>query len=164
MSFCYFINKFQLIDRQGRQFSPNTGLSSYRSTSERQSRLLQREGELVTSHELGHNWGSEHDPANSHCTPSTTDGGYYIMYAYANQGYHANNIKFSPCSITSISEVLRTKSSICFAEESLSFCGNHRVDPGEDCDGGFETRLGNDRCCDERCQFRPGAQCRFVIF
>ena len=33
-----------------RPFSVNTGLSSYRSVSERQNRLLQREAELVTAH------------------------------------------------------------------------------------------------------------------
>ncbi len=53
-------------------------------------RLLQREAELVTSHELGHNWGSEHDPNdNVNCAPSTD--GNYIMYAFSNKGYDPNN-------------------------------------------------------------------------
>ncbi len=80
-----------IIDRRGEKFSSNTGLSSYKSVSESQSRLLQREAELVTSHELGHNWGSEHDPNTDRCTPSPSSGGNYIMYAYANQGYDKNN-------------------------------------------------------------------------
>ena len=117
----------------------------------------------MTSHELGHNWGSDHDPSNSRCTPVSDDGGYYIMYAYANQGYHDNNIRFSPCSTTSMSEVLRFKSEECFIEESMSFCGNQRVDDGEECDAGFHTRSGNDSCCDERCKLRPNAQCRSVL-
>jgi hypothetical protein len=66
-------------------------LSSYKSPSEKQRRLLQTEAELVTAHELGHNWGSEHDPGTSICTPPSTGGGNYIMYAYANQGYESNN-------------------------------------------------------------------------
>lgn len=87
-----------LIARKGVSFSSNIGLSSYKSPSSSQSRLLQTEAELVTTHELGHNWGSEHDPATSSCTPTSKEGGNYIMFAYANQGYETNNfVSFLKC-------------------------------------------------------------------
>ena len=72
--------------------SVNIGLSSYKSASLRQGRLLQREAELVTAHEFGHNWGSEHDPNDSPCAPdSGSQGGNFLMYAYSNQGHDRNN-------------------------------------------------------------------------
>jgi hypothetical protein len=79
-----------IVDRVGKKFSSNTGLSSYKSISKSELRLLQLEAELVTSHELGHNWGSEHDPTDKQeCVP--LEKGNYIMYAFANKGYDPNN-------------------------------------------------------------------------
>ena len=34
------------------------------------SRVITREADLVTAHEFGHNWGSEHDPDVPECSPS----------------------------------------------------------------------------------------------
>ena len=34
------------------------------------SRVITREADLVTAHEFGHNWGSEHDPDVPKCFPS----------------------------------------------------------------------------------------------
>ena len=148
-----------IMSRKGTLFSSNIGLSSYKSPSASQNRLLQTEAELVTAHELGHNWGSEHDPATYNCTPAANKGGNYIMFAYANQGYDENNFKFSPCSVISMSEVLKAKSSVCFKERSQSFCGNSRIEAGEECDGGIGTRQGTDPCCDSKCMFKEGAIC-----
>ena len=33
-------------------------------------RVITREADLVTAHEFGHNWGSEHDPDVPECSPS----------------------------------------------------------------------------------------------
>jgi Metallo-peptidase family M12B Reprolysin-like len=38
----------------------NSGLSS--SRNHYGQRVITREADLVTAHEFGHNWGSEHDP------------------------------------------------------------------------------------------------------
>jgi len=146
-----------LRSRYSRELSVNIGLSSYKSTSQRQGRLLQREAELVTAHEFGHNWGSEHDPLKPECAPGAKDGNF-IMYPYSNQGSERNNYFFSPCSINYISEVLKTKSH-CFTGESLSYCGNNRVEANEECDAGPDGRQGLDKCCDENCKLRPSAQC-----
>ncbi len=36
------------------------------------SRVITREADLVTAHEFGHNWGSEHDPDSAECSPSAS--------------------------------------------------------------------------------------------
>lgn len=40
---------------------------------------------------LGHNWGSEHDPDTSECSPSASSGGKYIMFTYSVSGIDSNN-------------------------------------------------------------------------
>ena len=145
---------------QRKKLFVNTGLSSYRSTNVFQKRLMQREAELVTAHELGHNWGSEHDPLNPDCTPSSgTNGGNFIMYAYLNGGHERNNYYFSSCSINSISQVLKSKAT-CFLEEISKLCGNDRVEEGEECDAGQASLDDSDKCCDSKCRLRVNAQCR----
>uniref|UniRef100_A0A1S4KWT8 Uncharacterized protein n=2 Tax=Ixodes scapularis TaxID=6945 RepID=A0A1S4KWT8_IXOSC len=47
-----------------------------------------------------------HD-AGALCSPNTSDGNY-LMYARATVGTLANNRKFSPCSISNMSAVLRS--------------------------------------------------------
>jgi len=39
----------------------------------------------------GHNWGSGHDPDSSECSPSTSSGGKFVMYAYSVSGMNRNN-------------------------------------------------------------------------
>ena len=68
-------------------------------------RVITREADLVTAHEFGHNWGSEHDPDVPECSPSASHGGSYLMYTYSVSGYDVNNKKFSPCSLRFIRKV-----------------------------------------------------------
>ena len=120
-------------------------------------KLLTIEADLVTAHELGHNFGSNHD-TNIHpeCTPSTSSGGKYIMYATSVSGEQANNNRFSPCSINAISEVLQAKKDLCFSVEVNSYCGNGVVEENEQCDAGLK---GSDECC-LKCKFKnPSYQC-----
>ena len=72
-------------------------------------RVITREADLVTAHEFGHNWGSEHDPDVPECSPSASHGGSYLMYTYSVSGYDVNNKKFSPCSLRFIRKVERKK-------------------------------------------------------
>ena len=67
----------------------NTGLTTTRNLYGQ--RIITREAVLVTAHELGHNWGSEHDPHTDECAPSAKYGGSYIMYTYSVTGYDDNN-------------------------------------------------------------------------
>ncbi|XP_055549816.1 ADAM 17-like protease isoform X2 [Wyeomyia smithii] len=137
----------------------NSGLSS--SRNHYGQRVITREADLVTAHEFGHNWGSEHDPDISECSPSASQGGSFLMYTYSVSGYDVNNKKFSPCSLRSIRKVLQAKSGRCFSEPEESFCGNLRVEGDEQCDAGLLGTEDNDACCDKNCKLRrnQGAVC-----
>lgn len=67
----------------------NSGLSS--SRNHYGQRVITREADLVTAHEFGHNWGSEHDPDIAECSPSASQGGSFLMYTYSVSGYDVNN-------------------------------------------------------------------------
>ncbi|KXJ69034.1 hypothetical protein RP20_CCG000415 [Aedes albopictus] len=137
----------------------NSGLSS--SRNHYGQRVITREADLVTAHEFGHNWGSEHDPDIPECSPSASQGGSFLMYTYSVSGYDVNNKKFSPCSLRSIRKVLQAKSGRCFSEPEESFCGNLRVEGDEQCDAGLLGTEDNDGCCDKNCKLRrsQGAVC-----
>lgn len=137
----------------------NSGLSS--SRNHYGQRVITREADLVTAHEFGHNWGSEHDPDMPECSPSASQGGSYLMYTYSVSGYDVNNKRFSPCSLRSIRKVLQAKSGRCFSEPEESFCGNLRVEGDEECDAGLLGTEDNDVCCDKDCKLRrkQGAVC-----
>lgn len=67
----------------------NTGLTSTKNYGKT---ILTKEADLVTTHELGHNFGAEHDPDNiPYCAPREDQGGKYVMYPIAVSGDHVNN-------------------------------------------------------------------------
>ena len=124
----------------------NCGLSSSVNWGRR---LLTAEADLVTAHEIGHNFGSNHDPTNCQ---SGGDSGNYIMYAHSVSGDKTNNNLFSACSRFSIGRVLQSKRGICFTEQTEnSFCGNRIVEDDEECDSGLLNP--SDQCCNSQCQF-----------
>lgn len=134
----------------------NTGLTSTKNYGKT---ILTKEADLVTTHELGHNFGAEHDPDNIRiCAPSDDQGGKFVMYPIAVSGDHVNNKRFSNCSRTSIGKTLRFKAPACFKERNSKVCGNSRVEEGEQCDPGL-LHLNDDRCCTADCKFKPNAQC-----
>ncbi|KAF7668699.1 hypothetical protein LDENG_00298440 [Lucifuga dentata] len=134
----------------------NTGLTSTKNYGKT---ILTKEADLVTTHELGHNFGAEHDPDNiPHCAPSDDHGGKFVMYPIAVSGDHVNNKHFSNCSKISIGKTLRFKAPICFKERNSKVCGNSRVEEGEECDPGL-LHLNDDPCCTADCKFQPDAQC-----
>ncbi|CAB1340423.1 unnamed protein product [Coregonus sp. 'balchen'] len=96
---------------------------------------LAYEADLVTTHELGHNFGAEHDPDNiPYCAPREDQGGKYVMYPIAVSGDHVNN------------------------KRNSNVCGNSRVEQGEECDPGL-LHINDDRCCTSDCKLRPTAKC-----
>uniref|UniRef100_A0A6Q2XE96 ADAM metallopeptidase domain 17b n=1 Tax=Esox lucius TaxID=8010 RepID=A0A6Q2XE96_ESOLU len=134
----------------------NTGLTSTKNYGKT---ILTKEADLVTTHELGHNFGAEHDPDNvPYCAPSDDHGGKFVMYPIAVSGDHYNNKRFSNCSKTSIGKTLRIKAPICFKERNSKVCGNSRVEDGEECDPGL-LHLNSDPCCSANCKFKPKSQC-----
>ncbi|XP_041109503.1 disintegrin and metalloproteinase domain-containing protein 17 [Polyodon spathula] len=140
----------------GKSIYLNTGLTSTKNYGKT---ILTKEADLVTTHELGHNFGAEHDPDNLlQCAPSDDNGGKYLMYPIAVSGDHENNKRFSECSIKSIAKTLSSKASDCFKERNNRVCGNSRVDEEEECDPGI-VNLNDDPCCTSTCKFRPNVQC-----
>lgn len=134
----------------------NTGLTSTKNYGKT---ILTKEADLVTTHELGHNFGAEHDPDNiPYCAPSDDHGGKFVMYPIAVSGDHVNNKRFSNCSKTSVGKTLRFKAPVCFKERNSKVCGNSRVEEGEECDPGL-LHLNDDACCSSDCKFKHGAQC-----
>uniref|UniRef100_A0A0N5A8W8 ADAM 17-like protease n=1 Tax=Syphacia muris TaxID=451379 RepID=A0A0N5A8W8_9BILA len=142
-------------------YARNTGLSSTRTTEG--GVVISREADLVTAHELGHNWGATHDDQHPDCDPPYKKGGSYLMHVYSISGYDENNYKFSPCSRLMISKVLASKSATCFEEETSSFCGNGRIEQNEngvmeECDVGG-LLWGEDKCCNANCTLKSGMKC-----
>ncbi|XP_072313943.1 disintegrin and metalloproteinase domain-containing protein 17a isoform X2 [Eucyclogobius newberryi] len=134
----------------------NTGLTSTKNYGKT---ILTKEADLVTTHELGHNFGAEHDPDNiPECAPSDDHGGKFVMYPIAVSGDHYNNKRFSNCSKTSVGKTLKFQAPVCFKERNSKVCGNSRVEEGEDCDPGL-LHLNDDPCCTADCKFRLGVRC-----
>ncbi|XP_075964560.1 disintegrin and metalloproteinase domain-containing protein 17a [Anarhichas minor] len=134
----------------------NTGLTSTKNYGKT---ILTKEADLVTTHELGHNFGAEHDPDNiPYCAPSDDHGGKFVMYPIAVSGDHINNKRFSNCSKISVGKTLRFKAPLCFKERNSKVCGNSRVEDGEECDPGL-LHLNDDPCCSADCTFKRDAQC-----
>ncbi|XP_058471230.1 disintegrin and metalloproteinase domain-containing protein 17a isoform X1 [Solea solea] len=134
----------------------NTGLTSTKNYGKT---ILTKEADLVTTHELGHNFGAEHDPDNiPYCAPSDDQGGKFVMYPIAVSGDHVNNKRFSNCSKISVGKTLRFKAPMCFKERNSKVCGNSRVEEGEECDPGL-LHLKDDLCCSSTCKFKRSAQC-----
>ncbi|XP_025085770.1 ADAM 17-like protease [Pomacea canaliculata] len=122
--------------------------------------ILGIQHKLITAHELGHNWGSPHD-REGECSPSDQQGGRYIMYPSSSPKIQINSLRFSPCSIDSISRMLRSVSQRCFIEsaEDKIPCGNGVVDIREECDAGPDGLEGKDKCCSSICLLRENARC-----
>ncbi|XP_077484519.1 disintegrin and metalloproteinase domain-containing protein 10-like [Amblyomma americanum] len=133
--------------------------------------------EMVFCHELGHNFGAEHDAPSGHscygkCAPCG-EVGNYIMFPSAAPAKKPNNDKFSPCSLESIRSVLvpmiagDSPRENCFLADSGPICGNGVVEEGEECDCGIHDSDCTEQCCHARhnaagapaCTLRVGADC-----
>eukprot|EP00123_Amoebidium_parasiticum_P001275 comp12321_c0_seq1/m.7176 comp12321_c0_seq1/g.7176 ORF comp12321_c0_seq1/g.7176 comp12321_c0_seq1/m.7176 type:complete len:705 (-) comp12321_c0_seq1:189-2303(-) len=134
----------------------NTGLSTNRNGGTHMSKSVV----LTTmSHEIGHNFGSSHDPttAGGPCNP--INGGVFIMYPSSNDGSKPNNRDFSTCSRVSINKNLVSSSSMCFAKYEASMCGNGVLEDGEQCDCGMDSTCQLDKCCTTNCTLKSTAKC-----
>ncbi|XP_050418155.1 ADAM 17-like protease [Patella vulgata] len=141
--------------------SYNTGWTTTKNTGG--DTVLTQQADLVTAHEIGHNWGSEHDSDTGNCAPSSIFGdGKYLMYPFSVTGYDSNNFKFSDCSKVSVQKVLAAKLDSCFKEPTpVTLCGNGKIDAGtdEECDAGFLGKYGQDKCCNSFCKLTATSEC-----
>ncbi|XP_069108318.1 LOW QUALITY PROTEIN: ADAM 17-like protease [Argopecten irradians] len=134
----------------GLKIAGNTGLTSVRNRAG--NTVLTLQSTITTAHEFGHNWGSGHDNADSsECKD------FYIMYPTSQEGFYSNNVIFSPCSRRSVYKVLEVKGRDCFKEKNpyFAYCGNGRIDSGEECDSGTRP----DNCCTDKCVLTPSSDC-----
>ncbi|KAG0424260.1 hypothetical protein HPB47_028512 [Ixodes persulcatus] len=128
--------------------------------------------EVTFAHEMGHNFGSEHD-VGPQCIPGGSEGNY-LMFSSASSGSEPNNRKFSPCSVDFISAILHDMLSNqgsrenCLIESGGSICGNTIREGDEECDCGFTEDECRNKCCfspsnphkAKGCTLTPNVICR----
>lgn len=109
---------------------------------------------LTLTHELGHAFGSPHDPQdNGLCSPGGSNG-YFIMHPYSTDVSRPNNVLFSQCSRDHISPVIQNKGS-CFVEVTFGYCGDRIVQGEEECDCGTPENCHIfDPCCNSPTNFK----------
>uniref|UniRef100_A0A670YZZ7 ADAM metallopeptidase domain 12 n=1 Tax=Pseudonaja textilis TaxID=8673 RepID=A0A670YZZ7_PSETE len=122
-------------------------------------------GAAVTlAHELGHNFGMNHDTLERGCNCKTTaDKGGCIMNPSTAYPFP---MMFSSCSKKDLENSLEKGVGMCLfnlPEVKESFggpkCGNGYVEEGEECDCGEPEECTNQCCNATTCTLRPGAVC-----
>ncbi|XP_072020382.1 LOW QUALITY PROTEIN: disintegrin and metalloproteinase domain-containing protein 10-like [Amphiura filiformis] len=117
---------------------------------------------VTVMHEIGHSFGSLHDPSTSECAP---DGSYgnYIMFPKATDGDKPFNTQFSPCSTSYMAPVIAAKGPMCFQFYTGPYCGNQLVEDGEECDCGTAAQcILSDRCCTPQGGEASDMECTFA--
>ncbi|KAJ9070655.1 hypothetical protein DSO57_1005456 [Entomophthora muscae] len=144
---------------KGQQASPAVAISSVTSESWK-----------VIAHEIGHNFGANHDCDGGTCNAGNTTccecsgcdcKGRFLMTATAT----TEAAEFSQCSKSQICQGIATLAS-CFSDTQAyqlverSICGNGIKEEGEACDcGGIDGCQGN-QCCDAlTCTLKDNAKC-----
>ncbi len=97
-----------------------------------QARVPEAVSQITFAHEVGHNFGSEHDPDDSQCSPGSSKGGNYIMYRRATTGVDKNNRNFSLCSRDQMGPILHALAfspKFCFKRKKnlLNKCYDQKI-------------------------------------
>ncbi|XP_031216869.1 disintegrin and metalloproteinase domain-containing protein 7 [Mastomys coucha] len=108
------------------------------------------------AHQLGHSLGMQHDDF-----PCTCPLGKCVMGSGSIPA-----IKFSKCSQTQYQQFLKDQKPACILNNPLPeefndypFCGNKKVDEGEECDCGPIQECTNPCCDAHKCVLKPGFTC-----
>ncbi|CAH1252038.1 ADAM10 [Branchiostoma lanceolatum] len=144
------------LSYSGRHQSRNTGLVSVQLYG---NHVPPKVSHITFAHEVGHSWGSPHDPEGA-CSPGG-EFGNYIMFAQATSGDKSNNNKFSSCSMDSIKRTVGSRSQRCYRPADSAICGNAIVEEGEECDCGYQDQCDKmgDACCNGQFQEGSGIAC-----
>nr|XP_006986421.2 disintegrin and metalloproteinase domain-containing protein 7 [Peromyscus maniculatus bairdii] len=109
------------------------------------------------AHQLGHSLGMQHDEF-----PCTCPVGKCVMGGSGS----IPGIKFSKCSQAQYQQYLKDQKPACILNNPLPtnlidypFCGNKKVDEGEECDCGPVQECTNPCCDAHRCVLKPGFTC-----
>ncbi|XP_050167877.1 disintegrin and metalloproteinase domain-containing protein 19 isoform X2 [Myiozetetes cayanensis] len=113
------------------------------------------------AHEMGHNFGMNHDSAGC-CTTPAADGGCIMASATG----HPFPKVFNQCNRRELENYLQSGGGMCLSNMPDTKkmyggkkCGNGYLEDGEECDCG-ELEECNNPCCDaSTCSLKPGAEC-----
>jgi len=137
----------------GNQYSFNALFVSLKSAN--QLRIPLWMGVLNILHEIMHSLGAQHDPEPNQsveCTPKDRAiNGRYLMSAFSNDGRKLNHMMLSPCTKKSVLANLASQTRTACLKVSVNtvpFCGDGIVSPGEECDCGSVLQcLSAGACC-----------------
>ncbi|XP_070621425.1 zinc metalloproteinase-disintegrin-like ohanin [Erythrolamprus reginae] len=110
------------------------------------------------AHEMGHNFGMNHDTYLCNCNAATC-----VM---APQQSYIPPREFSSCSLHDYQTYILKDTPQCILNRPLNrniisppVCGNDFVEEGEECDCGSPKECKNECCDAETCTLKPGAKC-----
>ena len=116
----------------------------------------------TVSHEMGHNFGMQHDEGRT-CYSVCSSGNGCIMNSVSSS---QPATQFSLCSVEDLNSNLASGVGFCIFNEPTQLatdpvCGNGFVETGEECDCGPIATCGSvDPCCEPgQCVLKEGAQC-----
>jgi hypothetical protein len=111
------------------------------------------------AHELGHNFGMDHDNEDCYCPGSSYKGCIMSPSSFAfapKQWSSCSRENLRKALDENVDHCLKNKPEKLFASPT---CGNGFVEPGEECDCGLPENC-NTKCCDPKtCKFKGSAVC-----
>ncbi|XP_032592713.2 disintegrin and metalloproteinase domain-containing protein 9 [Drosophila grimshawi] len=108
------------------------------------------------AHEMGHNFGMEHDSSDCHCPDEKC-----VMAASSTA---VVPVHWSSCSIDQLTIAFSRGMNYCLRNKPTKLfespqCGNGFVEPGEQCDCGLPTHCENSCCNAHTCMLHSNASC-----